>query len=373
LRLCVLLDGMKKIDKYILSKFLTTFFFCLLLFTAIVVVVDISEKTDDFVKSKLPVGKIIVDYYFGFIPRIDALLFPLFVFISVIFFTSKMATRSEVIAILSSGVSFKRFLLPFFMGALLLGGILWLGHQYVVPNANKKWGDFQAKYLDQNFGNGGNEYGNGSYKQKIYFKLDSNTYAGIRGYDTINKMGSIFFVNKFKGKNLVYNLRAESFSWDTAYKKWKLANSIERSMDSINEKVTHTLTLYNFKPIDLRKNEYLKDQLITPDLNDLIKVEKLRGSENINSLLVERYNRDAIPASVIILTLIGAILAARKVRGGSGMHLAIGVLLSFVYILLSKLSFVFATKGNFPAILAAWLPNIIFAFVALYLYKKAPK
>jgi lipopolysaccharide export system permease protein len=364
--------SMKKIDKYILSKYLTTFFFCLLLFTAIVVVVDISEKTDDFVKAKLPVSKIITDYYFGFIPRIDSLLFPLFVFISVIFFTSKMANRSEVIAILSSGVSFKRFLLPFFVGAILLGGTLWLGYQYVVPNANKKWADFQSKYIDPNFGGNSNE----SYKQKIYFKLDSNTYAGIRGYDTINKIGNIFFINKFKGKNLVYNLRAESFSWDTAFKKWKLANVIERNIDSLNEKVTHTSTLYknyNFKPVDLRKNEYLKDQLITPDLNDLIKLEKLRGSEGINSLLVERYNRDAIPTSVIILTLIGAILASRKVRGGSGMHLAIGVLLSFVYILLSKLTFVFATKGNFSPLLSAWLPNIFFTFVAYYLYKKAPK
>ena len=367
---------MKKIDRYILSKYLTTFFFCLLLFTAIVVVVDISEKTDDFVKSKLPLSRIITDYYFGFIPRIDALLFPLFVFISVIFFTSKMATRSEVIAILSSGVSFKRFLLPFFVGSLLLGSVLWLGYQYVVPNANKKWADFQTKYIDQNFGNSSNEYGNGSYKQKIYFKLDSNTYAGIRGYDTISKIGNIFFINQFKGKNLVYNLRAESFSWDTGYKKWKLSNVIERTIDSLTEKVSRTETMYknyNFKPVDLRKNEYLKDQLITPDLNTLITLEKLRGSENINSLLTERYNRDAIPFSVLILTLIGAILASRKIRGGSGMHLAIGVLLSFVYILLSKLSFVFATKGNFPAIVAAWLPNIIFIVVAFYLYKKAPK
>src|SRR5882724_8959404 len=150
----------KKIDRYILQKYLSTFFFCLLLMTAIVVVVDVSEKTDDFVKSKLPAGKIITDYYFGFIPRIDAMLFPLFAFIAVIFFTSKMATRSEVIAILSSGVSFRRFLLPFFAGGLILAALLWFGYQYVVPKANKKWGDFEAKYIDPNFGsnNGNNTY-----------------------------------------------------------------------------------------------------------------------------------------------------------------------------------------------------------------------
>jgi lipopolysaccharide export system permease protein len=367
---------MKKIDRYILVKFLTTFFFCLVLFTAIVVVVDISEKTDDFVKTGLSFKRILVDYYFGFIPRIDAMLFPLFVFISVIFFTSKMAGRSEVIAILSSGVSFKRYLLPFFVGGLFLAGLLWLGYQYVVPNANKKWGDFQTNYLDRNSAIAQAGQNAGTYKQKIYFRLDSNAYVGIRGYDTINKIGNVFFINRFKGKNLVYNLRAESFSWDTAVKKWKLSNVTEKKIDSINEKITRTTTLYqnyNFTPRDLRKNEYLKDQLITPDLNDLIKLEKQRGTEGINSLLVERYNRDAIPVSVIILTFIGAILASKKVRGGSGLHLAVGVLLSVAYILFSRFSIVFATKGDFPAILAAWIPNILFTLVAFYLYKRAPK
>jgi lipopolysaccharide export system permease protein len=367
---------MKKIDRYILVKFLTTFFFCLVLFTAIVVVIDISEKTDDFVKTGLSFKRILVDYYFGFIPRIDAMLFPLFVFISVIFFTSKMAGRSEVIAILSSGVSFKRYLLPFFVGGLFLATVLWLGYQYVVPNANKKWGDFQINHLDKNSAIAQAGQNAGSYKQKIYFKLDSNAYVGIRGYDTINKIGNVFFINRFKGKDLVYNLRAESFSWDTAVKKWKLSNVTEKRIDSLNEKITHTSTLYqnyNFTPRDLRKNEYLKDQLVTPELNSLIKLEKQRGTEGINSLLVERYNRDAIPASVIILTFIGAILASKKVRGGSGLHLAIGVLLSVAYILFSRFSIVFATKGDFPAILAAWIPNILFTLVAFYLYKRAPK
>jgi len=201
---------MKKIDRYILSKYLTSFFFCLILFTAIVVVVDISEKTDDFVKSKLPVWNIITDYYFGFIPRIDAMLFPLFVFIAVIFFTSKMAARSEVIAILSSGVSFRRFLLPYVVGGLFLSALLWVGYQYVVPKANKKWGDFETKYVDPNFGNNN---GNTTYKQKIYFRIDSNTYAGIRGYDTVSKIGVGFFIQQFKNGKLNYNLRAESFNW----------------------------------------------------------------------------------------------------------------------------------------------------------------
>ncbi len=364
---------MKKIDRYILSKYLTTFFFCLILFTAIVVVVDISEKTDNFVKSKLPISKIITDYYLGFIPRIDAMLFPLFVFISVIFFTSKMAGRSEIIAILSSGVSFRRFLLPYVVGGVFLSVILWMGYQYVVPKANLKWGNFEAKYID---GPVAPESNNSNFKQRLYFKLDSNSYVGIRGYDTILRSGNGFFVQSFSDNKLVYNLRSDQFTWDTATGKWKLFNVVERRLDSISENITRStemLVSYNFKPRDLRKDEYLKDQLPTPELDEFIKLERLRGSEMLNTLLVERYNRDAIPVSVLILTIIGAVLASRKIRGGSGLHLAIGVVISVLYILFGRFSLVFATKGNFTPFLAAWTPNILFGVLAFYLYKKAPK
>jgi lipopolysaccharide export system permease protein len=364
---------MKKIDRYILKKFLTSFFFCLLLFTAIVVVVDFSEHADDFVKSKLPAHRIIIDFYFGFIPRIDAMLFPLFVFISVIFFTSKMAGRSEIVAILSSGVSFSRFLFPYWVGSIFLAAILWGSYQYVVPNANKKWTNFQAKYIDPNMGATENT---GTYKRNLYFRMDSTTYVGIRGYDTTYKTGNTFFIYQFTNNRLVYNLRASSFLWDTINKKWKLQNVMERNFKSVTEDVKNTTTLlknYNFKPRDLRRDDYMKDQMPTPELNQFIKLEKSRGSEMLSALLIERYNRDAIPVSVIVLTFIGAVLAARKVRGGSGVHLAIGVVISVFYILFSRFSIVFATKGNFTPLLASWMPNIIFALLAIYLYRKAPK
>jgi lipopolysaccharide export system permease protein len=363
----------KKIDWYILKKYLTTFFFCLLLFTVIVVVIDISEKTDDFVKSKLSAWQIFMQYHIGFIPRIDAMLFPLFVFISVIFFTSKMAGRSEVIAILSSGVSFRRYLMPFVAGGLLLTSMLWLGYRYVVPNANRIWGTFQAKYIDPNFGATQN---NSSFTPRIYFRIDTNTYAGIRNYDTISKTAGGFFLHRFNNNKLTYNLRAENLGWDSAVNKWRLQRITERTINGIQEEVNIMPAMqaaYNFRPRDLRRFEYLKDQLSTPELNEFIKQERLRGSESINSLLMEKYNRDAIPFSVLILTIIGTVLASRKVRGGSGLHLAIGVVLSVLYILFSRFSFVFATKGNFSPWLAAWLPNIAFGLIAFYLYKKAPK
>ena len=362
---------MKKIDSYILNKFLTTFFFCLLLFTVIVVVIDISEKTNDFVRSGLPVSKIITDYYFGLVPRIDAMLFPLFTFIAVIFFTSKMAERSEVIAILSSGVSFRRFLLPYWIGSVFLALILWLVYQFVLPRANAIWGIFEAKYVDQY-----SPSDSRSFPQNYYFRLDSNSYAGIKYYDTTSKTGGNFFIQKIEKNKLKYNLRADNIAWDTATKKWKMNNVMERFFTNDKETIRHHATFsinYNFKPIDLRKDEYLKDRLPTPELKQLIKKEEMRGSEGINSLLVERYNRDAIPVSVIILSIIGATLASRKVRGGSGAQLAIGVVLSVLYILFGRFSLVFATKGNFTPFLAAWVPNMVFGVLAFYLYKRAAR
>jgi len=365
---------MKKIDKYILVKYLTSFFFCLLLLTVIVVVVDISEKTDDFVKSNLSAMQIINDYYLGFIPRIDAMLFPLFVFIAVIFFTSKMAGRSEIIAILSSGVSFRRFLVPYIVGGVFLSALLWAGYQYVVPNANRKWGDFEKKYIDGPAQPGSNNQA--IYKQNLYFRIDSNTYAAIKGYDTVSKTGNNFSVQQFKNNKMLYNMRALNFRWDTAIRKWRFNNVQERYLNEISETIVRSnekVMNYNFKPLDLRKDDYLKDQMTTPDLDNFIKLEKMRGSEMLSTLQVERYNRDAIPASVLILTIIGAVLASRKVRGGSGAHLALGVVISVLYILFSRFSVVFATKGDFTPWLASWTPNILFGLLAFYLYKKAPK
>lgn len=368
---------MKIADRYILKKYLSTFVFCLLLFTVIAVVIDISEKTDDFSKASLTFVKIVRDYYFGFIPRIDALLFPLFVFISVIFFTSKMAGRSEVIAILSSGVAFRRFLMPFLGGALILGGFLWAGYRYVIPRANRTWADFHKAYLDSNEPQDPNKANKkGSIKTGMYFRLDKDRYIGIKSYDTTSKTGNSFFLQQFKDNKLIYNLRASNFNWDTVHQKWKLFNVTERSFHDINETVTHSqqkTVAYNLRPIDLRNDDYLKDQLSTPDLTEFIEREKIRGSENLNSLLFEKNNRDAIPASVVILTIIGVSLASRKVRGGSGAHIALGVVLSMVYILFSRFSVVFATQGNFTPWLASWTPNILFGILAFFLYRRAAR
>jgi lipopolysaccharide export system permease protein len=365
---------MRKIDWYILKKFIVTFVFCMLLFTVVAVAVDSSEKTDDFVKANLTTSQIITRYYLGFVPWIWSMLFPLFVFIAVIFFTSRMATRSEVIAILASGTSYNRFLRPYMVGGLLLATLLWVGNRYWIPKANTIRSNFQTTFVDSH----------DPTKNRIetncircfYKRIDTNTYIGIKGYDTASKSATSFFLERVKNNAVIYNLRGSPINWDTATGKWKLRNVIERIVDSAGEKETRhdTMSLnISLKPNELRRDEYLKDKLTTPELIAFIRQEEERGTEGLNTYKVERYRRTATPAAVLLLTLIGAVIASRRTRGGSGMHLALGITIAALFIVSDRFSTVFATKGNFSPFLAAWLPNIAFAAVAFLLYKKTPK
>lgn len=365
---------MHKLDWYILKKFLVSFFFCLLLFTLVAVAVDSSEKTDDFMKAKLGTLGIIRQYYFGFVPYIWGLLFPLFVFIAVIFFTSRMASRSEIIAILGSGISYNRFLRPYVVGGIFLGLMLWFGNRYLIPKANKIRSDFQARFIDRDDPMKNRVFTN--CYNCFYRRIDTNTYIGIKNYDTATKMAGNFFMERIKNDKVVYNLRANSIKWDTATRKWQLQNAIERTVDSMSEtmKVHETLTInISLKPDELRKDDYLKDKLTTPQLAVFIEREELRGSEGLNVLKVERYRRSAIAFSVLLLTLIGAVIASRKTRGGSGVHLGMGIVIAATFVLSDRFTTVFATNGSLPPVLAAWIPNIVFSIIVYRMYLKTPK
>lgn len=365
---------MRKLDWYILKKFLVTFIFCMLLFTVIAVAVDSSEKTDDFVKANLSTSQIITRYYLGFVPWIWSLLFPLFVFIAVIFFTSRMATRSEVIAILASGTSYNRFLRPYIIGGLLLASVLWLGSRYWIPRANVIRSNFQSRYIDKN--NPAKNMNDGSCYDCFYRRIDSNTFVGIKYYDTSTRSARGFFMERIKENKVVYNLRSEIIRWDTATRKWQLVNAVERIIDSMGEKMNnypgYSLDL-NLRYDELRKDEYLKDKLTTPELVRYIEKEEHRGTEGLNTYKVERYRRTATPVAVLLLTFIGVVVASRKTRGGSGMHLALGIVIAAVFILADRFSSTFSVKGNFPPLIAAWLPNIFFTGVAFWLYRRTPK
>lgn len=371
LNIHLLRNMMRKIDWYILKKFLFTFFFCLLLFTVIAVAVDSSEKTDDFVKTGLSTRQIITKYYFGFVPYIWGLLFPLFVFIAVIFFTSRMAMRSEIIAILASGTSYNRFLRPYLIGGFFLAGVLWYATRSIIPVANELRSNFQVTYVDKF-----DPLKNRDTRNTFYKRSDTNTYVGIRYYDTAQKSAGGFFLQRITKDKLVYNLRADNMQWDTAKKNWRLQNVTQRIIDSMKETVTRMPEMnidLNLQPTDLRADEYLKDKLTTPQLKEFIRLEELRGTEGLNVLKVERYRRNATPASVVLLTLIAAVIASRRSRGGSGLHIAMGFIIASVFVMSDRFSTVFSIKGDLPPAFAAWIPNIVFAVIAFWLYKKTPK
>lgn len=362
---------MKILDWYIIKKLLITFVFCMLIFTIIAVAVDTSEKTDDFVKTGLSTGDIITKYFFGFIPHIWGLLFPLFVFIAVIFFTSSMAAKSEIISILASGVSFNRLLRPYFIGGIFLASIIWYANRYVIPKANVIRSDFEATYLD-----GGNPTATLDFTSSYYLQTDTNTYAGIKYYDTALKRSSGFFLEKIYDNKVNYNLRADAMVWDTAKKNWRLDNVIIREINGLQETVVRipdTIINLNMQPRDLRKDQYLKDKMTTPELKEFIQWQELRGVEGLNTLKVEQYRRSATPVTVLILTLIGAVIASRKTRGGSGVHMAIGIAIAAVFIIADRFSTVFSIKGDLPPLIAAWMPNLVFIIVAIVLYRKAQK
>jgi lipopolysaccharide export system permease protein len=365
---------MKKLDWYIFKKFYATFIFVLLLMLLVILVVDYSEKSDDFVKSNQSFGAVLRNYYAGFIPNFISLVFHLFVFISVIFFTSKLANQTEIIPILASGVSYNRFLRPYIIGSTILAILLWVASNSFIPKSSKMQADFKAKYVDVNLrvSNIGTNY----YSK--YLKIDSNTYAGIKQYDTASKSASQFFYHTVKNNRLYKNLRGTTFKWDTINKRkdWRIDNVVERVVSknkTIDSFYSTTNKKFNFKPDDIKYDEYVKDKLTTTELKNFIALEKKRGSDGINKLQVELYRRGATAFAVIILTLIGVFIASRKTRGGIGMQLAVGILIAFLYILLDKFSSVFASSNKLSPFVAAWLPNFIFIIVAVVLYKKAQK
>ena len=361
---------MKKLDWYILRKILITFFFCMILFTLIATAVDSSEHTENFVKSGLTTSQIFSQYYVGFIPYIWGLLFPLFVFIAVIYTTSRMAMRSEIIAILAGGTSYIRFLRPYFVGGFILASLLYIASRDFIPKGNEIRSNFHVKYFDRQ------DLGNQGYHDTNYRRSDSNSYIGIKYYDTIMKSSGGFFLHRVMGNQVIYNLRADAMKWDTAKKNWQLTNAVERKVGPKGE----TLTLFptynidlHLKPNDLKYDYYLKDKLSTSKLKEIIRMEELRGTEGLNTLKVERYRRSATPVSVFLLTIIGAIIASRKTRGGSGLHIAIGFIIAAIFILTDKFSSTFSVKGDFHPLVAAWLPNVFFTIVCWWVYKRAPK
>jgi len=259
-------------------------------------------------------------------------------------------------------------------GVFFLASLLWYANNFLIPRTNKMVGAFSAKYFDANSSYEAISRQNGA--NNLYMKIDSFTYAGIANYDTGTKRGGPFFMYRVTGNQLQENLRADNIYWDAPMKKWKLDGIIRRDIAGLKEKLTPETTRdmdFDFSPAELNRNKYTKDVLTTPELKRYVHREEMSGSEGLNELNVELGRRNATPVTVLLLTLIGAVIAGRKVRGGSGLHLALGFVIAALFIITDKFSTVFSTKGNFPPQLAAWTPNIIFLVVAFFLYRSAPK
>jgi lipopolysaccharide export system permease protein len=360
----------KIIDVYIIRKFLGTFFFCLVLILTIAVVFDFTEKIDNFMERDAPVRGIIFDYYFNFIPYFATLFAPLFVFISVIFFTSRMAVNTEIIAILNSGMSFRRMMWPYFLSSLVIAIFTFLLINFVIPHANMIRIDFEDKYSR-----------NPSYRMgtviNFHRQVYKNVYAYMERYNPQSQTGTNFSLEKFDDSgHLESKLMATRVTWDTTIKKWSAWTYYIRDIQGNEENIRKGLridTVLTVTPKDFARDPEYVGTMTYRELNDYIDLLRLQGSDELKLFLIEKHRRNSNPFAIFILTLIGVSLSSQKVRGGIGMQIGTGLALSFSYILFMQFASQFSLKGNLDPMLAMWIPNIIYLVIALFLYRIAPK
>lgn|SRR5690554_281463 len=357
---------MKILDKLIIKDFLKTYFFVVLMLILIVLVLDFTEKNDAFIRNNVPGGDIL-KYMFNYGLYLNNLLTPITVFISVIFITSKMAGRTEIVAILSSGVSFMRMLVPFLTGAVMIAIASFIMNGWVLPVATAGVSEFKMKYLED---------GTYSSQTNIHVQVAPNTYAYLSRYHTSGNRGYNFTLEQIEEGKLLAKLSAEQIVWDTAKNVWNVRDWRLRELKDMGEQYTFGQsidTVLSITPddFDLPKNHH--ETLTLPKLTQQIKILESRGADNINFYRIERYVRFMSPFAAIILTFIGVVVSSKKTRGGSGFKIALGFMLAFVYIILFLLSRTFAEAGSAYPIFSVWIPNIVFAITGLVLYKTVPR
>lgn len=354
------------LDTYVLKRFLTTFFFAIFIFAFIACVVDYSQKVDDFVSNKAPLSGILF-YFLNFSPHIIALLFPLFIFITTIFFTSKLAAKSEIIAILASGISFRRFLRPYLAGIVILGAIALISNHWLVPYANKNVNQFAKEYI---------------WSKKMaapinmHLRLSPELYVFIAYYNYQNNKGQHFAAETIEGTHLKKKIMAEEVSYNEETKEWSLYQVKIRTNDGLKESYQYVDSLkvpYPFSPEDLEEREEISSAMTTNELLRHAEKQEARGFENTSIYYLELQKRSSQPVAGLILTIIGVCIASRKVRGGSGFHLAVGIIISALYMLFLQFTQTLSTNTGLNPFIAMWVPNIIFAIVAYVLYRKQMK
>ncbi|MEI7660936.1 MAG: LptF/LptG family permease [Bacteroidota bacterium] len=359
---------MRTIDRYIIKKFLGTFFFTLVLLVFIVIVFDISEKIDDFLRTEPPLRAIIFDYYLNFVPGFMNQFSYLLTFIAVIFFTSRMASDSEIVAILSSGISFWRLLYPYFISAVSLGLLSFFLANFIIPYTNRSMFAFENRYIHPPKG----EFTD----QNIHRQISPGTFIYLENFNTHTSVGWKFTLEKFEKRELVFKLRGDDIKWDSLRSKWQITNYYTRRISGMNESLKRGQkldTVLPFVPRDFMEDIEEVKIMNYFVLREHIKNKELRGDPDVIKYKVKKYERMAFPFATIILTIIGVSVSSRKVRGGIGFHLGLGLALTFIYILFMQVFTVFATFGDLPPLLAVWIPNLIFGVIAAFLIRIAPK
>ena len=359
----------KRLDWYIIKKFIGTYFFSIILIISIAIVFDVNEHLAKFTQYHAPLKAIVFDYYANFIPYFANLFSPLFVFISVIFFTSKLAGNSEIIAMLAAGVSFKRLMRPYMMSCVFISLLSYYLSAYVIPHGTIIRQNFETTYKNKK---------KNTAADNVQLQVGQGVIAYIQHYDNTSKKGYGFSLDKFENKKLVSHMTATDIQYDTISDtkyKWKVRNWKIRQLKGLREHITsgaHRDTVIIMEPADLVYSKGQQETFTSPELYDYISKQIDRGSSNVVQYQVEYHKRIAASFASFILTIIGLSLSSRKRKGGMGLYLGIGLALSFTYIMLQTISSTFAINASFPPMLAAWTPNIIFAFVAYFCYRHAP-
>lgn len=359
---------MKKLDKYISKKFILTFFIALILIIGIVIIFDISEKIDDFVQNKAPLKAIILDYYLNFVPYFVNMFSPLFVFITVIFFTSRMAANSEIIAILSGGVSYHRMMVPYLACSVLIC-LLSLGlNLYVIPRANADRLQFQSKYV---------KHRNRLKMRDVHYQIAPGEFVYVESFSSWNNTAYRLTLESVDSNRLVSKLTAESAKWDSTAGAWRLRNWFIRDYSAgLQDRIRSGAsldTVIALSVTDFYRNQNTVETLTMGQLEGLIRTQKLRGDANVMYAQIEKHTRWAMPFSAIILTIMGVSLSSRKRRGGTGWNIAVGIALAFSYILFLRFSQMFVYTGTLPAGIALWVPNLVFVIITAFLYSRAVK
>lgn len=362
---------LKKLDWYIIRNFLSTFFFTALIFTMIAVSIDFSEKVEKFVEEPITKKEIIFDYYPGFIMFIDGLLWPLFALISVIFFTSRMAYNSEIISMLNAGISFRRLMRPYLVGAAFIALLHFAGNHFFIPIVSKAKLNIEGQYLDKNK----------RKKEKtadfhFFVSPEEKIYIGVFGRQ--DSSAQHFRIEHFKDGQLTSVLKAARAQWIGPPNQWRLINYEIRHFNGDKETLVSRRrdqkdTTLNFTPADFLEEVEAHTSMTTPELMQHLRKQRSRGISNVERYEVELQRRTAEPFSIFILALIGMAVAARKVRGGMGLHLAMGIAIGAIFVFVSRFAIVFASGKILPVLLGIWLPNIIFAIPAIYLIRNAQK